>query len=263
MKSTRTVAYVCVAIGILLLATYGVLLFTPFNTGPPRTGNRLILAALDRLGYGFLGMGLLAFYSLHPSWLADNYEPGMKVRVFTTRRVTAIAAVAAVVAAVEFIRLPFGPSGIAPDPVVGSYAMIFLGGFEGFFGNLFGSYLYTLMAGSPGGDPLIMVLLSPLSNSSAYVAFAYIYRWLDISKKKPIDRAKNYVLFYLVAMACFLVGYWSGLPGYFGWELTVPLGVLGTIGGSVMIALAFAVTIGTLEATKFSRRRNPPQEHPA
>lgn len=258
MKRTRAMAYVCVAAGILLLAVYGVLLFTPFNTGPPRTGNRLVFAALDRLGYGFLGIGLLALYALHPEWLVDNYAPGMKVEVFTTRRVTAIAAVAAVVAAVNFIRLPFGPSGVAPDPVVGSYAAIFLGGFEGFFGNLFGSYLYTLMAGSPGGDPLIMILLTPLSNSSAYVAFAYTYRRLDIPKKKPIDRAKNYVLLYLVAMACFIVSYWAGLPGYFGWELTVPLGVLGTIGGSLMIAVAFMITIGTLEGIGFAKRRKPP-----
>jgi len=253
MERQRLLSYSLLAIGVLMLAIYGALLFTDYNAGPPRVGNRMVLAAIHRIGFGVIGVGFLALYTLHPEWLVENYTPGMKVQVFTTRRVMAIAAVAAMITAVNFIRLPFGPGGVAPDPVVGAYAVVFLGAYEGFFGNLFGSYLYTLIAGSPGGDPLFMVLLGPLSNCAAFAAFAFIYRKLDIPNKKPFDRIKSYVLFYVIAMGYFLVSYWSSLPGYLGWEQTIPQGVLGTIGGSLMIGLAFVIAIGTLEGVTLTR----------
>ena|GEM_PF-6050740 len=255
MEKRRLLSYSLFALGLLLLAIYGALLFTDYNTGPPRVGNRMILAAIDRIGFGVIGLGFLVLYSLHSDWLVENYTSGMKVEIFTTRRVMAIAAVAAMITAINFIRLPFGPGGVAPDPVVGAYAVVFLGAYEGFFGNLFGSYLYTLIAGSPGGDPLFMVVLGPLTNCAAYAAFAYVYRKLDIPNKKPFDRVKSYILFYLIAMGYFLASYWTSLPGYYGWEQTIPQGVLGTIGGSLMIGLAFVIAIGTLEGMTLTRRK--------
>jgi len=65
------------------------------------------------------------------------------------------------------------------------------------------------------------------------------------------------VLFYLLGMAYFLSSYWLSLPGYYGWDLVMPYGVLGTVGGSIMIAIAFIIAIGALESMAVVRKTKP------
>jgi|GEM_PF-1106040 len=157
-----------------------------------------------------------------------------KVELWTPRRMSRVAIVAALVVAFTFIPIPTMP-GITLNPAIPAFAAIYYGPFEAYWGYAVGM-LIVLLFQSPGS-----LVISPFAFLLGYPLLMIVIAWMFRKIKPPW----NVVAGIIAGEATHMLSY--SIPGCiitYGWEAFPTCFLLQTIGGLIVIGVCVVIAVG-------------------
>lgn len=157
-----------------------------------------------------------------------------KIELWSSKRMTRIAIIAALAGAFALIPVPAMP-GMTLDPVVPAFAAIYYGPFEAYWGYAIGQLIRTLLL-SPGS-----LFISPFGFLLGTPLFMIIVAWIV----RAVPYPWNIPVGILSGVAMHIVTY--SIPGCiigYGWEVFPTCFVLQTIGSLIVISATIVISLG-------------------